>query len=237
MNPLTVIIPTSPISSNPSTEIIEETVGSIRERTAAEIWIMCDGVRAEQADMNDAYQLYLFRLLGLCRQWDAMPFLFGWRHQAGITHDTLAAVETPCVLFVEHDTPLIGQIPFDRICNVVESGAVNVVRFYHEAAIHPEHASLMIGSGIIEGVPLTFTKQYSQRPMIINTAWYRRIFDRFFTEKSRCFIEDRLHSPAQTEPWGDWRLAIYSPDEPIIKRSTHTNGRAGGPKFDESQVW
>lgn len=90
----------------------------------------------------------------------------------------------------------------------------------------------MIGNGAIGEVPLTFTKQYSQRPFVAHTGWYRHLLNRFFPATARTMIEDRLHSPAQTEPWGDWRLAIYTPDEPIIKRSTHTDGRGDEDKFE-----
>lgn len=232
----TAIIPTSPIPSHPSAEIIEETIVSIQERVTCDIIIMCDGVRPEQEDLADAYQEYLRRLIRLCnRRWDARPLIYPWLHQAGVTKATLPLVETSTLLFVEHDTPLMGDIPFPELIPVVESAAVNVIRFYHEAEIHPEHQHLMIGTGVIQGAPLTFTTQYSQRPMLANTEWYRQMMTRYF-EVARCFIEDRVHGPAQNEPWGDWRLAIYTPDG-VIKRSTHTDGRAGGPKFDESQRW
>lgn len=230
----TVLIPTSPIPSHPSTAIIEETIQSVRDRLpSSEILIMCDGVRPEQADMTDPYSEYLRRLIYLCdTDWEARPFIYPWLHQAGITRRTLDWVETPTVLFVEQDTPLVGEIPFGRIIPLVESGVVNLIRFYHEVEIHPDHQHLMIGTGTIGHVGLTFTTQWSQRPHVARTDFYRKMLDRFFTYSSRTMIEDRVHSPAQTEPAGDWRLALYTPAEANIKRSTHTDGRAGGPKFE-----
>lgn len=237
MTRLTVLIPTSPIPTHPSTSIIEETIESVRFLVEAETLIMVDGIRPEQEELTGQYQEYVQRLIWLCNwEWDAQPILYPWLHQAGVTKATLPLVETSTFLFVEHDTPLLPDIPFRRLIPLVESGVVNVIRFYHEAQIHSEHQHLMIGNALIEEIPLTFTRQYSQRPMLINTDWYRKTMAKFFTDQSRCFIEDRLHSPAQNEPWGLWRLAIYTP-EGVIKRSTHTDGRAGGPKFDESQIW
>ena len=47
--------------------------------------------------------------------------------------------------------------------------------------------------------------------------------------------ERAQRSNAQSEPDRN-RLAIYHP-EGNIKRSYHLDGRRGGPKFDETQVW
>ena len=59
---LTVLIPTSPIPSCPSTEIIDATYRSIRERLpSAPILIACDGYH-EGACSEDAYDEYLSRL-------------------------------------------------------------------------------------------------------------------------------------------------------------------------------
>lgn len=236
MIPTTVLIPTSPIPSHPDTSIIEETIQSIRDRVQCEILVMCDGVRPEQGNMDDAYNEYLRRLIFYSEHWGIRPLIYPWLHQAGVTKATLPLVTTPTFLFVEHDTPLVGEIPFGRIIPMVESAAVNVLRFYFDVTIHPDHQHLMIGTGTIQHVTMTFTRQWSQRPFVANTEWFRQMMKRWFSNNSRCFIEDRVHGPSQNEPWGNWRIALYTPDGDI-KRSTHTDGRAGLPKYDETQIW
>ena len=56
-----------------------------------------------------------------------------------------------------------------------------------------------------------------------------------FSNGAVSFIEDKMHSVAQEYP-NHYRLAIYSP-KGNIKRTYHTDGRAGENKYDESQVF
>ena len=62
--PVAVLIPTSPIPSHPSTEMIETTIASVKEQLPdAPIIVMIDGIRPEQAELRPAYDEYTRRTL------------------------------------------------------------------------------------------------------------------------------------------------------------------------------
>ncbi len=232
---ITVLISTSPSILHPDTAIIDETIQSIRDRLPrSEILIMCDGVRPEQQDLTDQYLEYLRRVV-----WKSMhhwsnvyPIVMGeFVHQAEATRRTLPMVHTPLVLFVEHDTPLIGEIPFDRLAQIVTKEDM-VIRLHHEARVHPEHEHLNASELIRRrDVWLQPTVQWSQRPHLARTEKYRRLLADWFTPDSRTFIEDKMHGVVHHGKWATWKVALYHP-EGDIKRSTHTDGRAGQPKYE-----
>lgn len=236
-NHFTVVIPTSPIKAHPHTGFIQETVESIRERTDAEILIMMDGVRPEQWSMRDAYAAYMQQLCSLCEKWDNVTPVWykKFLHQAEMLSQTLDLVDTDYVLFVEHDTPLVGEIDFDEVMKQMELWGLNCMRFYHEVAIHPEHAHLMLKTG--EEDPLFVrTMQWSQRPHLALRGWYREILNTYFDRTARTMIEDVMVGPLEhdwlvygNDGWENWRMAIWTPDGDI-KRSTHLDGRGGEPK-------
>jgi hypothetical protein len=230
---ITAIVTTSPIPSHPSTRHIEETVGSLLDRFDGEIIIAADGVRAEQRGFSERYVGYLGRLVRLSRTvWDGrvwVDYSGEWLHQAGTVKRALRHVWTPAVLFAEHDTPLIGEIPFWRLSEALQH--FDVIRLHHEAEIHPEHRHLLQGDPVTVGAD-TFqpTVQWSQRPHLAARQTYERILSEF-PDTDRTMIEDKLHSIAQVRGWQWLRTAIYTP-EGDIKRSTHTDGREGASKYE-----
>lgn len=239
---LTVLIPTSPIPSNPDTTIIDQTIASVRARIPdAEILIMCDGVRPEQEPMAEQYYWYLNKLLWKCN-WEyknVLPVLFDeYSHQANMTKQILNKVRTPAIMFVEHDCPLEGDIPVEALADVVIADRLDMIRLHHETRIGPYHEHLMLDIEPIDilGQPFVRTVQWSQRPHIAHTDYYRKIMSEHFSEYSRTMIEDKMHSVAQTEPWDRHRLAIYH-NEGNIQHSITTDGRAGGEKYGEKMVF
>lgn len=250
LSPVTAIVTTSPIPSHPDTSNIEQTVASIRHHLPdAEVLIAVDGVRPEQEEMRPAYDEYLRRLIRLCRRWGtAAPIVADEHvHQANGIRSALELVRTPLVLVVEHDTPLVTDesIPFDEMGDAIRIGEVNSIRLLHEARILEVHEHLMVDPEPvdIEGVPLRRTMQFSARPHLASTAWYRHVLDTYFAPECRTFTEDLLHGVVdhawRTEGvmgWNLWRLAIYEPPG-NAKRSLHTDGRAGGEKYDDALVF
>lgn len=240
---ITVLIPTSPIPSHPNTDILEETIGTVRARLPrAEIILMFDGVREQQEDRRADYEEYIRRVLWKCNtQWiNVLPLVFNEHgHQANITREALKYVKTPTVLFVEHDTPICEQIPFYQLIGAVIHGDAKVIRLHHEAMILKEHRSLMIGElETVNGVQMQRTFQWSQRPHIASTEFYRGMLDQFFKPESRTMIEDKMHGIVQSafldrgkSGWNDFKLWIYAPDGDM-KRSYHTDGRESDPKFE-----
>lgn len=241
---ITVVIPTSPIPSHPSTHIIDETIASIRERLpAAEIIITCDGIRAEQADRRNAYHQYLKRLLWKCaHEWThVVPIIFDEHvHQGGMARAALEHVDTPCILYVEHDTPITGDIDFEGCVRAVRSGRANVIRYHFEAQIPGPHVHLMLDREPVDvdGVPMIRTIQWSQRPHLASTGFYRTMIATYFGRKSRTMIEDVMHGVVyssakrrRTAGWEQFRVWIYHPEGSIV-RSRNLDGRETDLKYD-----
>lgn len=240
--PITVLVPTSPIPSHPSTDVLDATLASIRDQLPdARIVIMADGVRPEQDHRRGDYDEYLRRVLWHVQHRDrdvTLQLFPGHHHQAAMTRATLDAVDTPCVLFVEHDTPLEGDIDWDGIVHALTSDRLDLVRLHYDVDIHPDHRHLMVDEQPVDvGVPVIRTVQWSQRPHVATVGYYRRILADHFTAAERWMIEDRMHSVVQSawtddglDGWQRHRLGIYRPDG-SMKRSGHLDGRGDDPKW------
>jgi len=241
---ITVVMPTSPAGLHPSTAHIEETIESIRASLGdCEIVVCADGVRPEQEHLRDAYDEYLRRLVWLTNhRWhNVVPVLMDtWGHQANVARHALTQVRTPLVLFVEHDTPLVGDIDWSALCAAMHTGRANVIRLHHETHVLEPHRHLMLDREprVIAGAPMLRTEQWSQRPHLARTLWYRQLIDRVFPESSRSMIEDRVYGIVENAcrdhgvtGWEEWRLWLYAPDG-SIKRSTHLDSRGDGDKYD-----
>ncbi len=238
---ITVLVPTSPIPSHPSTAIIDETLASLTAAGLGECQaiVMFDGVRPEQEDRADAYDEYRRRVM-VNPQASLIVSAPEFLHQAEMTRRVLNGVTTPLVLFVEHDTPLVGETPWADLANAILAAPckVDVIRLHHESVVLRVHRYLMAGKvENVRGVPLWRTAQWSQRPHLASTGWYRAMLGRHFPPEDRTFIEDRIYGTIAT-PWverKEWgneaKLWLYHP-EGNIKRSTHLDGREDQPKWD-----
>jgi hypothetical protein len=245
--PVTVLIPTSPIAAHPDTSVIEATIASVRFwHPAAEIIVMCDGVRPEQEHYRARYEEYLERLCWLAaRDGRILPVIHDEHlHQVEMTRRALPLVSSPLVLFVEHDTPLVVDEPIDwpSLVEAVRSGEADLVRFHFEAHVHPEHEYLMLDDKPkdVRGAPLLRTVQWSQRPHLASTGFYRRLIEAEFPPGYVGMIEDRMHGVVRTAwrefglaGWDRYRLWMYAP-EGQIKRSLHLDGRGDDPKWADS---
>lgn len=237
---VTVLIPTSPIPTHPSTVVIEDTVASVRYWLPdAQIVVMFDGVRPEQEHRRAVYEDYQRAVLWHCQHdWGrCTPLRFeDHHHQANMTRVALQEVSTPLVLFVEHDTPLVVDCPidWDGIRRVLLDNRLDVVRFHHEAHILDAHQHLMIdqdGPKNIGGVPFRRTSQWSQRPHLARADYYRRVIGNHFPPSANTMIEDKMHSVCQDQSWHLNRLAVYAPPG-NLKRSLHSDGRGDDPKYE-----
>jgi hypothetical protein len=247
---ITAVVPVSVIKSHPSTAILEQTLDSIRHHLPdAEIILTFDGVRDEQFKYRLLYEEHIRRILWLADKHygNICPYIFDeHQHQTGMLRHVLDDIRTPLMLYVEQDTPLVTDEPidWDQISTFIERGEANLVRLHHEALILDEHKHLMHGTFGDLIVDFTRTSQWSQRPHVASVAYYRRILESHFSPNAKCFIEDKMHGVLD-EAWNldgmaGWlqhRTWLYTPPGDNIKRSYHTDGRAGGPKYDDSQVW
>lgn len=238
--PLTTVVTTSPIISHPDDSILVQTIESIRERLPEhEIILAFDGVREEQASLTQRYQDYTSRVVQRCRsQWSGiLPLIANTHvHQANLLRMVLPWVRSDVILFSEHDTPLVGDVPFDEAQDRIRDGTINLLRLHHEASILPEHEHLMLDTPDV-GTMLR-TMQWSQRPHLASVEFYERILNEYFGRDSRTMIEDVMAGVLEVywaekgeEGWKEFRLAIYAP-EGDVKRSTHLDGRAGEPKYE-----
>lgn len=245
---ITVLVTTSPVSMHPDTSDLQRTLASIRDQLpTAEIIICCDGVRPEQEALASAYETYLNTVLRVANfdLHNVLPVVLDqWGHQANTLRAGLELVTTPLVLVVEHDTPLVNEIPWAGICEVVRSGQANLVRFHHEAGVLPVHEHLMLdrepqhlGSG---GVPMLRCAAWWNRPHLASTRFYREEVMPNFSLVSRTMVEDLMYARIWTEyaddgeaAWWRWRLWQYAPEDGMV-RSLHLDSRAGAPKYDMS---
>ncbi len=243
MKDITVVIPTSPIPSHPSTAIIDETIASVRTQLPnSTIIVTADGVRWEQNSMAANYFHYL---VAIQKTGVDVRLQTEYVHQAEMMKRVLPSINTPLVLYLEHDTPLCDDayIPWTRVADDILSRDLNLIRFYHYdlGHIHPEHEYLMLPQRE-RSVPVRPTVQWSQRAHVTTPSFYRRVLSHF-SPNSRTMIEDHIYSVIMGEvaargkqaTWDSWRLAIYNP-EGNNKRSRDLNGRAGGPKFDNTFI-
>lgn len=242
---LTVLIPTSPIPSHPSTSILDVTIEKTRVFTNDCIIIMADGIHPLLKHREDDYLKYLERVeekimsgeYGQC----ALIQFPEHTHQAMMTKSVLSSiVQTPLIFFVEHDTFIDGDIPFSVITDIVlTSNQINCIRFNIFDAIPLEHKYLMIGDSFItaENIPFVRTIQWSQRPHIAKTNWYTKILAEHFKEGEKTMIEDRMHSVVIEAYKRNGRdifgLAIYTP-EGNQTRSYHSDGRGADEKIIEA---
>lgn len=239
--PITVVVPTSPIPSHPDAGILDETLASIRHHfPTATILLTFDGVRPEQEHRRADYEEYIRRALWRAdHRWgNIIPTIFDTHHhQSEMLRAVLPSITTPLILYVEHDAPLVLDCPIDwpTIQNLVTDGTYHLVRLYHEAVVPDEHRYLM---GEPEGDFLP-TSQWSQRPHLTTTAFYRRVLAGLETGTG-VFIEEPMHSIVSSAwlddglpGWQQWRLAIYAPQDGMTnyKRSYHTDGRAGEDNY------
>ncbi len=237
---ITIVIPTSPILSHPSSSLIEMTIQSIRKHLPdCPMMIQADGVRPEQEKFRDQYTAYLLRLdesinagkFGNCKMWRFPEY----RHQAAMLKETIGLISTPLLYYQEHDLPLLPEyVDWQGFVRAIMGGSVNKIRVYYWSNILPEHQHLMLDKEpiFIEGVPLIRTLQWSQHCHVASKTFYEKILSNFSPD-CRTMIEDKAYSIVLALPSEETRMAIYAP-APYLKRIWHSDGRERQPKYEET---
>lgn len=229
---VTVVVPTNPVPSNPSTSVIEQTLASVcTQMPNSEIIVLIDGIRPEMSEYKKNYEEYTARLLHLIKYkfTPAIPILFdSYSHQSLMMKKAIKHISTPLLLFVEHDTPVTREIDWVGIKEVVRSSYAYQVRLSHEGRILPEHKYLMLDDEpvLISGVPLIRTRQWSQRPHLSTTAFYKHILDAYHDDQPR-FIEHVMYGILLHGDWANFRTHIYAPDGDM-QRTIHLDSRKSG---------
>jgi hypothetical protein len=244
---ITILIPTSPIPSHPSTAIIEKTIAAIRYHLpTARLIVMADGVREEVKHREAQYQEYKDRLqkkIDACAFGNAAMLVYSEHlHQARMTLETLRRVDTPLVYFNEHDVYLVTDhnprdeentgythpedtiIRWDEIRDLILSGGSHFVRFYLWEKIWHEHQYLMCGQMIQGASKFIQTRQWSGWPHVASAAVYRNVLENYLHPNEKRMIELLIYGPVVESLWIDFRTTIYYP-EPNARRFMHLNGR------------
>jgi hypothetical protein len=237
---VTIIIATSIIPSHPNTDMIDETIRSIRVHFPNnEIIMQIDGLRQEQLNRKEDYDEYKNRILWKClhEYKNVLPIIFYTHsHQSTMMRKTIKMVQTPLILYVEGDAPLTPDVEIDwqKCLDMIEYGKANTIRFHFEAFIPKEHEHLMFGTDDI----FTRTSQWSQRPHLSKVRYYKDVI--LPPLEDYVFIEDTTHGRVQDDispygvysedGWNKHKLWIYTP-EGNIKRSYHLDGRQGTQKY------
>ena len=235
--------------------MIENTIKSIRfHLPESPIIIMADGVRPNVEFRRAQYENYLQRLADLLASMKygnvCMPMFNTYTQQAQMMRRVLNAdcdprvstlIETPYVLFCEHDGELVSttnprihkqetlpedcQIAWQDICDLLASGGANIVRFYAWDEVYSGHAHLMQGQMIQSTSRFIKTTQYSQWPHIARTDFYKKMLHDHFRPDEIRMIEIGMYGPVGAAPWEQYRVVIYAP-EGNMRRFYHRNGRA-----------
>jgi hypothetical protein len=244
---ITIVIATSVLPDHPKTDIIEETIKSVRVYFPNnEIILQIDGLRQEQLKRKDDYDEYKNRILWKClHEWEnVIPLIFNIHsHQSTMMRKTIKEIQTSLLLYVEGDAPLTPDLPIDwqKCLDMIEYKKANTIRFHFETHIPEEHKHLMFGleDGFMK------TVQWSQRPHLSTVKYYKDIVLPYFKENT--FIEDVFHGIVQDDSfpynifsqdgWDIHKLWIYHP-EGNIKRSYHLDGRQGTRKYtSDDDTW
>lgn len=246
-NDVTIILATSIIPDHPSTDMIEETIKTIRFHFPDnEIIMQIDGLRREQQHRKDDYDEYKNRILWKClhEYKNILPIVFDKHsHQTTMMRQTMDLIQTSLILYIEGDAPLVIDEPIDwqKCLDLIEYDKANTIRFHFESVIPEPHEHLMFG--IEDG--FMKTAQWSQRPHLSRLSYYRKTIMPPLEDKT--FIEDATHGIIQDDilpynkfsdnGWNKHKLWIYHP-EGSIKRSYHLDGRRGTRKFtSDDDVW
>lgn len=233
---ITTLITTSPIPSHPSTEILDKTIQKVRQYTDGLILILCDGVHESLKHRTEDYNKYVQSLTGRYKNSVVIQF-GGHQHQARMTRYALEQCATDLIFFVEHDTYIDGDIPFNELCKIVEETDINYLRFNIFDCILPEHRYLMLGNKRIDGHSFQKTIQYSSRPFIAKKAWMQDLLRMHFDPEHRTMIEDVMHGIVQSEYYRVKRdtfgMVIYTPEGNQL-RSFHSDGRKDDTKIIEA---
>ena len=240
---VTILIPTSPIPSHPSTALIDETIAGLRNYfPTAKIIVMCDGVRASVEHRRGQYGEYLRNLHKKYVQ--SIDFgnveLFFFNdptQQAWMTRETLKKVTTPFVIFNEHDAILRSDPPIEwnAIFHLLETDQANLIRFYHWDRIWHEHQYLMREQFIFEDVEFVRTVQFSGWPLVAKTDYLRHLVTDYFGPHDRKMIETGLYGPICSAPWEKNKMVIYYPER--ANTFVHRNARVSEAGIKDPGEW
>ena len=169
-------------------------------------------------------------------------FLKDHLHQANAIREALKRVTTKYVLMIEHDCMINGEINFRDIIRTMDENPETV-----------KHVLFSLKYGTIldtgeqisyadqsekpgqyletNGIRLLKTYNWSMRPHIANTEYYRDLIEEFIDKNTRSYLEDIIYgieknrtdaNPAVHSRFGTW---VYYPEEGRMRNHVHHDCR------------
>jgi hypothetical protein len=233
---ITICIPTSLTPSCPSPWLIDNAVKTVRYHLPeAKISICCDGLRDDvDRKTMSVYSGYCDTLRG--RYDNAQVKVFDQLvNQVGMLEYWLAAVETPLILYLEHDFEVLRDpIEWDAIASKILDGTYNYIKLSGMHRVPPEHEHLMTarrryGPGDHTDFCVIETIQFSTWVHVASLTWYRRMYDKYLSQRKGQMIEPALYQ-VFAHGWEDGKLAIYNPTQCAMMRVQHLDGARWLPK-------
>jgi hypothetical protein len=232
---ITVLIPTSITPSCPSTFLIDQAVRTVRYHLPeAKISICCDGLRddVDRGTMTK-YSGYCAELMGKYDNAKVTVFMEPV-NQVGMLEYWLKTVNTPLVLYLEHDFEVLPDpIEWDSIAEKILDHTYNYIKLSGMHRIPPEHEHLMTarkryGPGDHTDFCVIETIQMSTWPHIASRDWYQRMYDKYLVGHKGEMIEPILYQ-VFAHGWDNGRLAIYNPTAGAMARVQHWDGARWKP--------
>ena len=228
---ITALISTSPIWCNPSTEIVDETYGSIRKHLPdVQILLLMDGVHPEQPHMVDRYEGFKAAIKE--KPWSnfqAIEFP-DWQHQSGMLRTVLLErdlVKTPLVFWTEHDLPLCdAPIQWQEIVDALLQHEVDSVRFDLTGERKPalERGYFWTKTG----VPLLRTVQHTAAAQIVRLDYLQQLVRWFGGAKTYYDDGKTIEAPhlgfLSQEGSKEFICSVYAPAADV-RRCYHIDGR------------
>jgi hypothetical protein len=223
---ISIVIPTSPLAINPSTEIVDETVTQVRKHLPdARIFLLMDGVHPEETYLTERYEEFKRRI----REKNYGNFYHvtyeQWNHQSGMLREFLTIYEqlskAPLIFWSEHDIPLRDEpIDWQGIVDTLFDGQIGGIRF--ELTGDKPKWNEVMGQASPHGVPLVLSTQFVNWPQVFRLDYLKEFVAKFGDAKTYLECSERDGIVAQL--WHKWQYGIYSP-EGEIRRCYHTHGR------------
>jgi hypothetical protein len=225
----TVICTTSPSPCHPDTRMINETLRSVRHWFPNSIVrILCDGVRPELAHRETAYRDYTAQLQARQDSRTVLDVFGSHLHQTAMVKNVLPCVDTPLILWIEHDLPMRTDVDIEwqMMADAIMAGCADVCRLMLTESVHPDHLHLYQGQ--IPGWPRIWKqRQWSGWTHLASTDMYRRLLRDYDYRRGLLMVENYAQRIIETHPWEDFKLTSYIPDPAAARRIYHLHGRGG----------
>lgn len=234
---ITICIPTSLCPSLPSTFLVDQAVRTIRYHLPEARLIICaDGLKDDvDRKTMTMYSGYCAELMGRYDNAQVVTFMDSV-NQIGMLEYWLRVVDTPLVLYLEHDFEVLTDpIEWDMIAEKIFDRTYNYIKLSGFHRIPPEHEHLMFarrryGPGDHTDFCVIETKQFSTWPFIARVDWLQKMYNMYLKGRKGEMIEPVLYGYLENAPYEHGSMAVYNPTQHAMARVHHWDGARWTPK-------